>query len=102
MLGEFNRVFNVDAGKGLPGGGEETIEGNLAVDDVLRRNSRQYFDTAADQILGLVGRSLNGMFLFILRRRKRFYRLTLLKGKSSQASCFDASLISFSDNYQPS
>jgi len=70
MLGEFNRVFNVDAGKGLMDGGEETISGNLAVDDALRRNSRQYFDTAADQILGLVGRSLNGMFLFILCRRK--------------------------------
>jgi len=70
MLGEFNRVFNVDAGKGLPDDGEETIEGNSAVDDALRRNSRQYFDTAADQILGLVGRSLNGMFLFILHGKK--------------------------------
>jgi len=79
MLGEFNRVFNVDAGKRLPNGGEETIEGNLAVDDALRRNSRQYFDTAADQILGLVGRSLNGMFPFflkeaLLRREKDFSR----------------------------
>jgi len=39
MLGEFNRVFNVDTGKGLPDGGKETIEGNLAVDDALRRKS---------------------------------------------------------------
>lgn len=68
MLGEFNLVFNVDAGKEPPNESEETIEGNLADDDTLRRNSRQYFDTATDQILGLVGRSLNGKFLFIQLR----------------------------------
>jgi len=69
MLGEFNLVFNVDAGKEPPNESEETIEGNLADDDTLRRNSRQYFDTATDQILGLVGRSLNGKFLFIQLRK---------------------------------
>lgn len=61
MLGEFNRVFNVDAGKDLSDSdacGEGTGgEG----DDVLRRNSRQYSGTAADQVLGLAGRSLNSM-----------------------------------------
>ncbi|KXN89381.1 putative Rho-type GTPase-activating protein 2 [Leucoagaricus sp. SymC.cos] len=61
MLGEFNRVFNVDAGRehlneNDSGGREEgqSAEG----DDVLRRNSRQYSDAAADQVLGLAGRSL--------------------------------------------
>jgi len=39
ILGEFDHVFNVDTGKGLPDGGKEIIEGNLAVNDVLRRNS---------------------------------------------------------------
>jgi len=39
MLGEFNRIFNVDTGKGLLDSGKETIEGNLAVDDALRRDS---------------------------------------------------------------
>ncbi|KAF9048281.1 RhoGAP-domain-containing protein [Hymenopellis radicata] len=42
MLGEFNRVFNV----------EETAE------EESRRNSKQYSDGAADQLLGLSGRTL--------------------------------------------
>lgn len=49
MLGEFNRVFNVDSG--------QSDEDNLA--EPNRRNSRQYTDAAADQLLGLSGRSLN-------------------------------------------
>ncbi|KAG1746673.1 uncharacterized protein EDB91DRAFT_1118286 [Suillus paluster] len=49
MLGEFNRVFNVDAGQG-----DEDNTGELS-----RRNSRQYSDAAADELLGLSGRSLN-------------------------------------------
>lgn len=49
MLGEFNRVFNVDSGQG-----DEDNVGELS-----RRNSRQYSDAAADQLLGLSGRSLN-------------------------------------------
>jgi RalA-binding protein 1 len=52
MLGEFNRVFNVDSG--------QSDEDNLA--EPNRRNSRQYTDAAADQLLGLSGRSLNGMY----------------------------------------
>jgi RalA-binding protein 1 len=55
MLGEFNRVFNVDAG-----GDDDNGEGDhsSAAEDPIRRNSRQYSDAAADQLLGLSGRSL--------------------------------------------
>jgi RalA-binding protein 1 len=49
MLGEFNRVFNVDADN----------EGALENPSELRRNSRQYSDAAADQLLGLSGRTLS-------------------------------------------
>ncbi|KAK0467319.1 uncharacterized protein EV420DRAFT_1759150 [Desarmillaria tabescens] len=45
MLGEFNQVFNVG-----------DVEEELAEDS--RRNSRQYTDGAADQLLGLAGRTL--------------------------------------------
>jgi len=51
MLGEFNRVFNVDE---LEAHGEEP-DGSP-----VRRNSRHYSDAAADQLLGLAGRSLKG------------------------------------------
>ncbi|KAI5989328.1 hypothetical protein EDD15DRAFT_2171667 [Pisolithus albus] len=50
MLGEFNRVFNVDEANDL-------IEDKAG--DLSRRNSRQYSDAAADQLLGLSGRCLN-------------------------------------------
>lgn len=50
MLGEFNRVFNVDAASDV----SEEKAGDLS-----RRNSRQYSDAAADQLLGLSGRCLN-------------------------------------------
>lgn len=53
MLGEFNRVFNVDSEQG----DEDNVE------ELSRRNSRQYTDAAADQLLGLSGRTLNGMHL---------------------------------------
>ncbi|KIK81295.1 hypothetical protein PAXRUDRAFT_832952 [Paxillus rubicundulus Ve08.2h10] len=53
MLGEFNRVFNVDAVN-------DTSEGDVDEDGELsRRNSRQYSDAAADQLLGLSGRTLH-------------------------------------------
>ena len=60
MLGEFNRVFNVDAG-----GDDDNDEGDhsYAAEDPIRRNSRQYSDAAADQLLGLSGRSLTGLVL---------------------------------------
>ena len=51
MLGEFNRVFNVD---------EPEEQGEEADDSPARRNSRHYSDAAADKLLGLVGRSLKG------------------------------------------
>ncbi|KAG6854533.1 hypothetical protein C0991_005445 [Blastosporella zonata] len=56
MLGEFNRVFNVDAGPGDEDGEDGVGEG-LEVD---RRNSKHYSDAAADQLLGLTGRTLKG------------------------------------------
>ncbi|KAF8633253.1 hypothetical protein AX15_001445 [Amanita polypyramis BW_CC] len=54
MLGEFNRVFNVDADNGE---GNET-DGSPESSDLYRRNSRRYSEAAADQLLGLSGRSL--------------------------------------------
>jgi len=60
MLGEFNRVFNVDADGSEPRPQDSTgLLENPA--DSLRRNSRQYSDGAADQVLGLSGRSLKGV-----------------------------------------
>ena len=51
MLGEFNRVFNVD---------ELGPQGEESDDSAVKRNSRHYSDAAADQLLGLAGRSLEG------------------------------------------
>jgi RalA-binding protein 1 len=54
MLGEFNRVFNVNSESG-----EQPEEDTLSEEaEVDRRNSRQYSDAAADQLLGLAGRTL--------------------------------------------
>ncbi|KAJ7623404.1 hypothetical protein FB45DRAFT_925555 [Roridomyces roridus] len=56
MLGEFNRVFNVDGDTEPEGDKDEPTE---ASDEThRRRNSRQYSSAAADQLLGLSGRSL--------------------------------------------
>ena len=59
MLGEFNQVFNVDAAA------DAMSRDGVAADtlDPLRRNSRQYSDAAADQLLGLGGRTLTRTFL---------------------------------------
>lgn len=51
MLGEFNRVFNVD---------EYGVHEEESDDSPARRNSRHYSDAAADKLLGLAGRSLRG------------------------------------------
>ncbi|KIK61548.1 hypothetical protein GYMLUDRAFT_198945 [Collybiopsis luxurians FD-317 M1] len=51
MLGEFNRVFNVDAGDQSAAVDSEMVESD-------RRNSVQYSEAAADKLLGLSGRSL--------------------------------------------
>ncbi|KAJ2915458.1 hypothetical protein MD484_g4960, partial [Candolleomyces efflorescens] len=56
MLGEFNRVFNVDQDNEVPGDEEGDTKASEVMDP--RRNSRQYTDNAADQYLGLTGRSL--------------------------------------------
>ncbi|KAF8343429.1 hypothetical protein F5887DRAFT_972854 [Amanita rubescens] len=56
MLGEFNRVFNVDAideETGTEGSDESSSD-----HDLYRRNSQRYSEAAADQLLGLSGRSL--------------------------------------------
>lgn len=56
MLGEFNRVFNVDI---EDDGSIRTADaGQSDSSEPLRRNSRQYTDNAADQFLGLTGRTL--------------------------------------------
>ncbi|CCM02547.1 uncharacterized protein FIBRA_04650 [Fibroporia radiculosa] len=59
MLGEFKRVFNVDGtleeGETSAADDEEEQEGGASID---RRNSRRYTDAAADQLLGLSGRTL--------------------------------------------
>lgn len=60
MLGEFNRVFNVDGTleeRAEPSDGEEPQPQNAA-----RRNSQHYSDAAADQMLGLTGRTLPGTY----------------------------------------
>jgi RhoGAP domain len=58
MLGEFNRVFNVDADT-------DEIDSQVGDDDkpseLHPRNSRQYSDAAADQLLGLAGRTLKSV-----------------------------------------
>jgi RalA-binding protein 1 len=59
MLGEFNRVFNVDALDLGPDPDDES--GQDRPPDFSRRNSRQYTDAAADKMLGLAGRTLAGM-----------------------------------------
>lgn len=62
MLGEFNRVFNVN-GEGSDSSVDEEdpvapapqrLSGGLS-----RRNSKRYSDAAADQMLGLSGRALS-------------------------------------------
>ena len=61
MLGEFNRVFNVDAARDA-GPADQNSE-------LLRRNSQRYSDAAADQLLGLTGRALSGTFPIISSKR---------------------------------
>ncbi|KAG6890294.1 hypothetical protein C0995_009500 [Termitomyces sp. Mi166 len=55
MLGEFNRVFNVDVGADEDADAEDDDGEGAGLD---RRNSKHYLDTAADQLLGLTGRTL--------------------------------------------
>ncbi|GLB43450.1 putative GTPase-activator protein for Rho-like GTPases [Lyophyllum shimeji] len=55
MLGEFNRVFNVD---GTEETASRTENGDGEGAELDRRNSKHYSDAAADQLLGLTGRTL--------------------------------------------
>ncbi|OJT09652.1 hypothetical protein TRAPUB_13905 [Trametes pubescens] len=59
MLGEFNRVFNVDGTLDqedeAEGDGGEEAQGQT---NAARRNSQHYSEAAADQMLGLAGRTL--------------------------------------------
>jgi len=63
MLGEFNRVFNVDNNDGANAQESEGAQPDSS--EPLRRNSRQYSDAAADQHLGLSGRTLTGNVFFL-------------------------------------
>ena len=69
MLGEFNRVFNVagdavDTDISPSTDAEPTIPAKHS-----NRNSRSYADGAADQMLGLGGRSLKRRILFFFLHR---------------------------------
>jgi RalA-binding protein 1 len=67
MLGEFKRVFNVD---GALEEGELAAQGEDPEKvDFSRRNSKRYSDAAADELLGLSGRTLTGAFTMCYRHR---------------------------------
>jgi RalA-binding protein 1 len=65
MLGEFNRVFNVD----MSGDDDKDLKSEKGLEATVnqtdRRNSRQYTDAAADQLLGLTGRTLARAYLIL-------------------------------------
>lgn len=58
MLGEFKRVFNVDGTLDEPVAPVDSEEAHTQ--SAARRNSQHYSEAAADQMLGLVGRTLPG------------------------------------------
>lgn len=63
MLGEFNRVFNVDgdtSDTNVPASTDSEPNANTSdpIPIQKNRNSRSYADGAADKMLGLAGRSL--------------------------------------------
>lgn len=87
MLGEFNRVFNVDGANNeeAPNNSDQEQMPSQQAKQPGNRNSRSYADGAADQMLGLVGRSLKSQcqivdvmsfffsgWVFFLYRRGRF------------------------------
>ena len=63
MLGEFKRVFNVDGG--LEEDEPEAQDEDPERVDFSRRNSKRYSDAAADELLGLSGRTLTGAYHLI-------------------------------------
>lgn len=68
MLGEFNKVFSVEPDQSeevevaleITGPPEEVSAMGAQSLSASKRNSRIYADAAADRLLGLVGRSLDG------------------------------------------
>lgn len=73
MLGEFTRVFNVDAdfvetGLNEPSGSSDSAtprsRDKLPSVHPSKRNSLSYAEASADRLLGLTGRSLTGKFLW--------------------------------------
>lgn len=76
MLGEFKRVFNVDGT--LEEEGQPPPEGEAPeATDYSRRNSKRYSDAAADQLLGLSGRTLSSEFCLLRICRSPCGELTL-------------------------
>lgn len=78
MLGEFERVFNVNglgsdvpsirtSGPGSEGESEPTLAPSMEEGIISNRNSRSYADGAADKLLGLSGRTLGGMSASMMR-----------------------------------
>ena len=66
MLGEFKTVFNTDgAQEDEEDAGEEN---DIDTHDYGRRNSKRYSDAAADELLGLSGRTLTGKRSIYCRR----------------------------------
>lgn len=69
MMGEFNRVFNVDGeGSDSPVEEDDVVPSPKRLSGLSRRNSKQYTDAAADQMLGLSGRTLPGTYSVYLQR----------------------------------
>ncbi|KAH9852090.1 hypothetical protein C2E23DRAFT_885964 [Lenzites betulinus] len=58
MLGEFKRVFNVDGTLEEEAESGEPSEESQSQSSAARRNSQHYSEAAADQMLGLAGRTL--------------------------------------------
>ena len=70
MLGEFNRVFNVNGEGSDSSVDEDDASGSTPAPERLsggisRRNSKRYSDAAADELLGLAGRTLPGKFFHV-------------------------------------
>ncbi|KAI0675456.1 hypothetical protein C8Q78DRAFT_1074473 [Trametes maxima] len=58
MLGEFKRVFNVDGTLEAESAPTDDEEETQTQQNAARRNSQHYSEAAADQMLGLAGRTL--------------------------------------------
>lgn len=81
MLGEFNRVFNVDAGKEDP----ELFSGPESVRPAAGHSGPSY-DIAAERLLGLSGRSLAGSYFCTARVASTDVPATFLAAPDDSAS----------------